>query len=817
MGKLIYLEAIRGIAAMMVALHHFDLGITANNNYLIQLKNQYTILQQLIDGNLAVTMFFILSGRVLTLSFLKKELSLSSFENLSASVFKRSFRLVIPVLVVLFISQLLGYFKLHDAVHQANVIAGTSDWYQPPTEFSSFTEFLVFIVNIFTNTFYINNNDYYPFRIMWTIPLELYGSWVMYMAAIATVTLTHRLLFLVLLVIFNWYVSTWSCVFILGMLITECSIRGYLEQLQRLSFWAFRVLLFVLMYTAHRFLYAGGAYWSYLDYKYSRDLYQTGSGSIGDPGDLWYQPQDPRILLAVCIVLFVEVTPFLQQILNTRMFDFLGRVSFGLYLAHGVVLSAFISRILVALNSTGMQMDHIQIICFFAFWFLSFFFGWMVYKFVDIPAVKLSKQIPLHHYDLAVTLNYGFSYKLKDNYPLLHILLEGNLAVTVFFILSGRVLTLSVLKKGMTITSFESIASGIFRRSVRLLYPVITVTLFSQTLDYMGVYENTPEAKKITGSFWYNRPAKFQKFSEFVVYFVNLFTNAYYLDNLLYFPFKVIWTIPVELVGSWVMFLVAIVTISIPKKKLVFLGSMILMSWYINSWASTFITGMFIAECANRGYFEKWYKPQWVWIVRIILLISIFTSYKARDFWGIFSSLKYSRDIFSTSKGEVGRPSTQWYEPQDEKIVTALSIILLCEITPVVQEILNSDLFDFLGKISYGLYLGHGVVLLGVTSNLIVWLDHWDVNPDTRHFISFIVYWIATILLGWLIHKYADAPSVSLSHYVRQLYVSDLATNGSFWSYFSSRRNKKIVNSTFRYFIEKSERLFPKDDGYIPV
>ncbi|KAJ3251545.1 hypothetical protein HK103_002261 [Boothiomyces macroporosus] len=343
MGKLIYLEAIRGLAALIVALHHFDLALTEKNNYLYQLKNEYPILKFLTDGNLAVTTFFILSGRVLTLSFLKRELSLQSFENLSSGVFKRSFRLVLPVLAVLFISQLLGYFHLHDSVRVANGIAGTTGWYQPPTEFQSFKEFVVFFINIFTNTFYVPNNGYFPFEIR--------------------------------------------------MLITELSVQGHIKKMQPSYFWAFRVLLFVFFYISYQQCYVGGETWGYLFYKYSRDLYQTSSGSINNPGDLWYQPQDPRIFMAACMIMLVELTPTMQTILNTMIFDFLGKISFGLYLAHGVVLSAVVSKVFVALVSSGRSIEFAQTVSFFVFWAVSITCGWLIFKYIDMPSVRLSKRL----------------------------------------------------------------------------------------------------------------------------------------------------------------------------------------------------------------------------------------------------------------------------------------------------------------------------------------------------------------------------------------------------------------------------------------
>ncbi|KAJ3270287.1 hypothetical protein HDV01_000402 [Terramyces sp. JEL0728] len=257
------------------------------------------------------------------------------------------------------------------------------------------------------------------------------------------------------------------------------------------------------------------------------------------------------------------------------------------------------------------------------------------------------------------------------------------------------------MKKGLTAPSFESISSAVFRRSIRLMYPVIVVTLVSQVLGYFGLYKYTKEASKIMDCPWLEPPKQLQSFSQFIVYVINLFTNTYYFKNLGYFPFSIIWTIPVELVGSWIMFLVAVASISL-KRKLLFLGTMTFLCWFVSSWSSAFILGMVFAECANRGYFERWHSMKWAWLLRSILIVSIFSSLHLIKLWTAFYPYKFSRDLYATSGGKIGRPSSGFSEPQDERLATAISVVLFIEITPLAQKVLNTPLFDYLGKVSYG-------------------------------------------------------------------------------------------------------------------
>ena len=82
------LDAIRGVAALAVVMHHcllvLDFGPETKSKYWLLWE---TPLRALFAGNEAVTMFFILSGYVLTIPFIQTNQKYANF------IIKRIFRI----------------------------------------------------------------------------------------------------------------------------------------------------------------------------------------------------------------------------------------------------------------------------------------------------------------------------------------------------------------------------------------------------------------------------------------------------------------------------------------------------------------------------------------------------------------------------------------------------------------------------------------------------------------------------------------------------------------------------------------------------
>src|SRR5438128_873511 len=112
-SKLIELEALRGIAAMMVLLHHFLL-VVAPRLHGRQFPDDpialvRTPLYALVNGTAAVSIFFVLSGFVLTFRAMEK----GDWRPLLAGAFKRWPRLVPLVAMVNALSALFVMLGLY--------------------------------------------------------------------------------------------------------------------------------------------------------------------------------------------------------------------------------------------------------------------------------------------------------------------------------------------------------------------------------------------------------------------------------------------------------------------------------------------------------------------------------------------------------------------------------------------------------------------------------------------------------------------------------------------------------------------------------
>lgn len=207
------------------------------------------------------------------------------------------------------------------------------------------------------------------------------------------------------------------------------------------------------------------------------------------------------------------------------------------------------------------------------------------------------------------------------------IIFNGYIAVTLFFVLTGRgtdnitrVLTLSVLKRGFKIKSFNSLASSILRRPIRLGIPVFTGLLFGKVLSFLGIFNNIESFhKEIIKPTWplIQAPKDFNGFFDFLGFAVSLFGGL--IDPSHYSSPGVIWTIPVEFEGSCVVFLLTGLIICIPRRRWIIFSFIFALLLFKNSWNYLFVAGMWIAELSVTDTFANISRSKYSWALRIIL------------------------------------------------------------------------------------------------------------------------------------------------------------------------------------------------------
>ena len=110
-----HLDGLRGLAALQVVAQHYVMALLPG------LPLRFTPLQALYDGAFAVSLFFLLSGAVLTLSFAR------TVEDIAGNLARRLVRLWLPVAAAGLIAGLLTA-AVPDAHTQAAQLTGSLGW-----------------------------------------------------------------------------------------------------------------------------------------------------------------------------------------------------------------------------------------------------------------------------------------------------------------------------------------------------------------------------------------------------------------------------------------------------------------------------------------------------------------------------------------------------------------------------------------------------------------------------------------------------------------------------------------------------------------
>ena len=275
------------------------------------------------------------------------------------------------------------------------------------------------------------------------------------------------------------------------------------------------------------------------------------------------------------------------------------------------------------------------------------------------------------------------------------VLMNGNGAVNVFFVLSGFVLS----RKFFLDHDRSFIIKNALRRYPRLALPVLVSVLFSYLLFHFGFYHFS-EAAKISGSPWlakfgYAYETPFQpslwealKQGAFLTFFRG---DASYNSSL--------WTMKFEFYGSFMIFGACLLlgeVKALKKAPTIYLFAvMTLMAWYASPWYIAFVAGLFIAATMPQG---GWRiidgLPLYAKGLLIIMSLYLLGFLQAQGIYGIFGKANV---IFVNVIGSV-------------ILVTLLANIKLHE------KLLS--LAQFLGALSFPLYLIHIPVLF----SLICWV-----------------------------------------------------------------------------------------------
>lgn len=348
-----YLDGLRGFAALIVYWHHHELWPrTKAQTDIIEnafgSHGQYYFaafpgIRTLFGGgHWAVATFFVISGYALSvkpLSLIHAGDPTKVAENLSSALFRRWLRLFIPLICTTFVYltswHLLGIW-VNGANPRATYLSEVWAWYAELKNFSF--------------VFHLGGDPWFTYNFhLWSIPVEFRGSIIVYtsLLALSRCSRNARLWLEAGLVFYFLYIVDGAhfAMFTAGMLLCDLELLAAKDDLPA---WFGIVQQFKRLIVYHALaisLYLGGVPVIGSDIKPLRDSPGWYLLSFLKPQAVFEAKSFYLFWAAVFFVASVPHLPWLRRFFETRVCQFLGRISYALYLVHGPILSTLGDRL----------------------------------------------------------------------------------------------------------------------------------------------------------------------------------------------------------------------------------------------------------------------------------------------------------------------------------------------------------------------------------------------------------------------------------------------------------------------------------------
>ena len=307
--------------------------------------------------------------------------------------------------------------------------------------------------------------------------------------------------------------------------------------------------------------------------------------------------------------------------------------------------------------------------------------------------------------------------------------------VCVFFVLSGFVLSYQHYPR----TNYNYLKKSAIKRYLRLflscaiLYTIVYL-LFNSPLN------NVAETKAITKIITLDySPEVIPNFWEFLS---QLF--GFMFDPSKVTLMVVLWSISFEFLGSMYVFgYYALKPNNELRQVLFLLFSIIISTLFISPYISAFFIGSLLCFLYKKG--ETYSRLSF-----LTLIIGVF--------FGSFPPCGLDRSHY------IFFPFHDWFDLEYFYLLGAALIVFSVVFSPRLQRILSLNVFNYLGKISFALYLVHYPIIYFFSNNLVLYFSPGVENYWSVAILNFILTFGLVIILSHLIEKYIDAWSVKMAN-----------------------------------------------------
>lgn len=348
-GRFVFIDALRGLAALSVVLFHTNSGRHIAEFF----ATLPVVMQAVIEyGDLGVQVFFVLSGFVIAHSMARQNVGASY---VGRFMLRRSIRLDPPYWASMLLVIALGVLSTH-------VVAGRT--YEVPS-FSDIIIHVLYLPELLRRPL-IN-------YVYWTLCLEIQFYFVFSLLMWVVTALRPRL-------------GARTAFYALMLPATVFA-----------DLWAFGVQPFnvVGLFTEHwHFFMAGVLVWNAVanpDDRAATPLAAINLVALGAAGPFTHGYALEVGAVTCGAILVVGKLGKLRTFLGSRPFQFLGAISYSLYLVHNPIAgAAFRAGYMLTGRSLWLE----------AFWFvmvvaICIVFAWAFYRVIELPSMRFSRKVPL--------------------------------------------------------------------------------------------------------------------------------------------------------------------------------------------------------------------------------------------------------------------------------------------------------------------------------------------------------------------------------------------------------------------------------------
>lgn len=345
---------------------------------------------------------------------------------------------------------------------------------------------------------------------------------------------------------------------------------------------------------------------------------------------------------------------------------------------------------------------------------------------------------------------HSFSSSQQDwrRHAFLYVLFSGASMVSLFFVISGYVLSyrlLILIRKGDFESFVNSLASSTFRRYVRLYGSSVAATLIIMLLVQFRIYE-TNEVKKLLHKDTFG--TQFIDWIHDTIFFTNPFGNipGWFTPQAVNTRYDdVLWTIAAEFRGSIALFAYCTAVCKMSTRARMISTWVVVALCYVWQaiYIAEFLGGFFIADLALSRNPERIQNPSTTQreprnqtrkstVLNIFLFVG-----------GLF--LLSQPDKFSYFPWNyLHRVIPSWWHDFDYIFwpsLGAFALIYALESFPALQRPLHWRLSQYLGDISFGVYVVHCPICRRLFFQIIIpWREQHLADSTLKYVPGFTLY-----------------------------------------------------------------------------